>query len=42
MLAATASGRELVADGFGADVELAAALDTSRVAPRMRDGLLRG
>jgi 2-phosphosulfolactate phosphatase len=42
LLAATASGRELVADGYGADVEIAAALDASPVAPRMRDGLLQG
>jgi 2-phosphosulfolactate phosphatase len=41
VLAATASGLELVADGYGADVELAAALDTSSVAPRLRDGLLQ-
>lgn len=41
VLAATASGRELVADGYGSDVALAAALDTSAVAPRLRGGLLR-
>ena len=42
MLAATAGGRELVADGYGADVELAAELDRSTAAPVWRDGLLRG
>jgi hypothetical protein len=42
VLAATASGLELVADGYSADVELAAALDSSSVAPRLRDGLLQG
>lgn len=36
VLAATASGRELVADGLAADVLLAAALDTSTAAPRLR------
>jgi 2-phosphosulfolactate phosphatase len=41
VLAGTSSGRELRADGFGADVELAAALDTSTAAPRLRDGLLQ-
>jgi 2-phosphosulfolactate phosphatase len=41
VLAATASGRELVADGYAVDVALAAALDTSAVAPRLRGGLLR-
>lgn len=40
LLTATASGRELVVDGFGADVELAAAHEVSTVAPRLRDGLL--
>lgn len=39
-LAATASGRELIADGFAADVALASALDTSTVAPRLRNGVL--
>jgi 2-phosphosulfolactate phosphatase len=42
VLATTASGRELLADGYGADVELAAAYDTSGIAPRLRDGLLEG
>ncbi|MFD1519295.1 2-phosphosulfolactate phosphatase [Pseudonocardia yunnanensis] len=41
VLAATASGRELVADGYAADVTLAAALDTSVLAPRLRGGLLQ-
>lgn len=39
-LAASSSGRELVADGFGADITLAAALDTSDAVPRLRDGVL--
>lgn len=42
LLAATSSGRELHADGFAADVELAAALDTSTAVPRLRDGFLQG
>jgi 2-phosphosulfolactate phosphatase len=42
VLAALSSGRELIADGFGPDVELAAAYDTSSLAPRLRDGLLTG
>jgi 2-phosphosulfolactate phosphatase len=41
MLAATASGQELIADGYAADVAMAAALDTSTAAPRLRDGLLQ-
>jgi 2-phosphosulfolactate phosphatase len=41
VLAATASGRELYAGGFGADVRLAAAHDTSATVPRLRDGMLR-
>jgi 2-phosphosulfolactate phosphatase len=41
VLAATASGRELVADGYASDVALAAALDTSVVAPRLQGGLLQ-
>lgn len=41
VLGGLASGTELIADGFAADVDLAADLDVSRVAPRMRaDGLL--
>jgi 2-phosphosulfolactate phosphatase len=42
VLAATSSGRELRADGFALDVELAAALDVSTAVPRLRDGLLQG
>lgn len=40
VLAASASGRELAADGFAADVVLAAAPDASEAAPRLRDGML--
>ena len=40
VLAAVSSGRELIADGFAADVALAAALNTSPTAPRLSDGLL--
>lgn len=41
VLGGLASGQELLADGFAADVDLAAELDVSHVAPRMRaDGLL--
>jgi 2-phosphosulfolactate phosphatase len=40
VLAASASGRELVNDGFGADVKLAAAHDASDAAPRLLGGLL--
>ncbi len=40
VLAACASGRELVADGFAADVTLAAAHDASEAAPRLRGGVL--
>lgn len=42
VLAASASGRELVADGFAGDVELAAAQDASDVAPLLRDGWFVG
>lgn len=42
VLAASVSGRELITDGFAADVGLAAASDASDVAPRLRDGVLRG
>jgi 2-phosphosulfolactate phosphatase len=35
VLGGLASGRELIADGFTADVDLAAALDVSAAAPRM-------
>ncbi|GAA5110614.1 2-phosphosulfolactate phosphatase [Pseudonocardia adelaidensis] len=41
VLAATCSGRELHAEGFAADVELAAALDASAAVPRLRAGFLR-
>lgn len=41
VLAATSSGRELRADGFAADVELAADLDVSAAVPRLHDGFLR-
>lgn len=37
-LAACSSGRELIAAGFGDDVELAATLDVSAVVPVLRDG----
>ena len=40
VLAALASGRELIADGYRADVDLAAALDVSSAAPRLVDGIL--
>jgi 2-phosphosulfolactate phosphatase len=40
VLSTTSSGRELIADGYGADLELAAAFDVSANAPRLRDGLL--
>lgn len=40
VLAASASGRELVTDGFGADVALAAQSDVGDTAPRLRDGIL--
>lgn len=40
VLGGLASGRELIADGFVADVDLAAGLDVSRVAPRMQGGFL--
>lgn len=39
-LGALASGRELLADGFGADVDLAAELDVSDAVPVLRDGFL--
>ncbi|MCO1658316.1 2-phosphosulfolactate phosphatase [Pseudonocardia humida] len=42
VLAATSSGRELLADGYGADVALAAALDASRAVPALTGGLLAG
>lgn len=40
VLGRLASGLELVADGFGADVDLAADLDVSDAAPRRTDGFL--
>jgi 2-phosphosulfolactate phosphatase len=40
VLAGCSSGRELIADGYGADVELAAALDASPEVPRLRGGVL--
>lgn len=42
VLAGLASGRELIADGYGADVDLAAAHDVSAAAPRLVDGVLAG
>lgn len=41
VLGRLASGQELIADGFGADVDLAAELDVSTAVPRMRDGFLQ-
>lgn len=40
VLGSLASGRELVADGFAADVDLAAELDAGRAVPVLRDGVL--
>ncbi len=40
VLAACASGRELIGDGFTADVTLAAAHDVSETAPRLVNGVL--
>ena len=40
VLVGCSSGQELVADGYGADVELAAALDVSSAVPRLRGGVL--
>ena len=42
LLAGLASGRELITDGYGADVDLAAAHDVSPAAPRLVDGVLVG
>lgn len=42
VLGGLASGRELIADGFGADVDLAADLDVSTATPRMRDHMITG
>jgi 2-phosphosulfolactate phosphatase len=41
VLAATCSGRELRADGYADDVELAAALDASTAVPALAEGFLR-
>jgi 2-phosphosulfolactate phosphatase len=40
VLSGLASGRELIADGYRADVDLAAAHDVSAAAPRLFDGIL--
>jgi hypothetical protein len=40
VLATVSSGRELVADGYGADVDLAAAHDCSSAVPQLLAGLL--
>jgi 2-phosphosulfolactate phosphatase len=40
--AGLASGRELIADGYGVDVDLAAAHDVSPASPRLVDGVLVG
>jgi 2-phosphosulfolactate phosphatase len=40
VLTRCSSGQELVADGFAADVELAATLDVSTAVPRLRAGVL--
>jgi 2-phosphosulfolactate phosphatase len=40
VLSRLASGRELIADGYRADVDLAAAYDVSAVAPRLAEGVL--
>jgi 2-phosphosulfolactate phosphatase len=40
VLSGLASGRELIADGYRADVDLAAAHDASTTAPRLVDGVL--
>jgi 2-phosphosulfolactate phosphatase len=42
VLAAAASGRELISDGFAADVTLAAEYDASEAAPQLQGGLLVG
>ncbi len=39
-MGALSSGRELVADGYGADVDLAAAHATSTAVPHLRNGIL--
>jgi len=40
MLSSLSSGRELIADGYGSDVELAAAHDAGNAVPRLHDGVL--
>jgi phosphosulfolactate phosphohydrolase-like enzyme len=40
-LAGCGSGRQLIAAGYAADVELAAALDASPVAPRLEGAAFR-
>jgi 2-phosphosulfolactate phosphatase len=42
VLSGLASGRELIADGYGVDVDLAAAHNVSTAAPRLVDGVLTG
>lgn len=42
VLAASSSGRELTADGFAADITLAAAHDSSNAAPHLQDSFLVG
>ncbi|MBB5957679.1 2-phosphosulfolactate phosphatase [Saccharothrix tamanrassetensis] len=42
VLAGCVSGRELIAGGHGADVELASRVDVSTAVPRLVDGVLRG
>jgi 2-phosphosulfolactate phosphatase len=42
VLSELSSGRELIADGYGEDVRLAADLDVSRTVPRLSDGVLHG
>jgi 2-phosphosulfolactate phosphatase len=42
LLAASGSGRELIARGFRIDVEMAAQVDVSSHVPRLEDGAFRG
>lgn len=42
LLAQCSSGKELIEAGFGADLDLAAALDVSACAPMLLDGAYRG
>jgi 2-phosphosulfolactate phosphatase len=42
VLAGLGSGRELITDGYGVDVDLAAAHDVSPASPRLVDGVLVG